>query len=108
MFDDARPEPKTEPAQGDAGPGGPPAEASYLRAEDAVSRAEVAPAPAARALPEPERGEVIDLVPEGSPRDWREEQEWRRHLVRCQDPRSCKDGASSHPSHAWRRLTRLT
>jgi len=108
MFDDARPEPKAEPAQGDARPGRPPVEASYLRTEDRVSRAEVATALAARALPEPERGEVIDLVPEGSPRDWREEQEWRRHLVRCSDPRSCKDGASSHPSHAWRRLTRLT
>lgn len=50
---------------------------------------------------------MIDLVPEASPRDWREEREWRKHLVRCSDPRSCNDSGRSHPSHAWRRLARL-
>jgi hypothetical protein len=55
---------------------------------------------------EPER-EVIELAPEVSPRGWQEEREWRRHLGRCQDPRSCNDFGRSHPSHAWRRLTRL-
>jgi hypothetical protein len=71
------------------------------------------PPPARPALPEsagegPEpEAEVVELVPEDSPQDWREEAEWRRHLARCQDPRSCNDSGRSHPSHGWRRLTRL-
>ena len=71
---------------------------------------EVEPAQGPLALPEsaqePER-DVIELAPEASPRGWQEEREWRRHLARCQDPRSCDDSGRSHPSHAWRRLTRL-
>ena len=103
-----QPEPR-EPKERAPREGRPPVEASYLRVDDRVSRAEVGPAQGPLTLPErtQEEPQVIELAPEASPRDWQEERDWRRHLVRCQDPRSCNDSGRSHPSHAWRRLTRL-
>ena len=78
-------------------------DAARLRIED--DRPALAEEPRAE-TPEPEKV-AVEFQPEARPRDWYQEREWRKHLARCQDPRSCNDSGDSHPSHAWRRLTRL-